>query len=302
MIIECGHCGAPLDVKGNERSSKCNYCGTPNQVKSQRTIAFETPVGWQPPTQWQPPQQFAANSQQVLSYRKTSSAASVIVLVSVIGVLVMVGGITASVISTVTTTTQQVNREVDRASQQANDAIAQALAQASAAQAQADEMLGRVPGAAQEQPGLSPLTNAGVLQVLSVYKEASGTSPLQVKRLTLHDSHSSAELQSAKNPSHVDRYDYHTGRIRGPDPVRLMDSEKASLKSHLFDPDKTALSNLESLKTMAMSKLAYEEAKITHVIAEKSRGKIVIRIYGSNARDSGYVAFDEKGKVTRVAR
>jgi hypothetical protein len=38
------------------------------------------------------------------------------------------------------------------------------------------------------------------------------------------------------------------------------------------------------------------------VIAERDRGKIQIRVYGSSPRDSGYVAFDEKGKVTRVAR
>jgi hypothetical protein len=274
-------------------------------VKAQRTIAFETPTGWQPPPQWQPPQQFGASSQAVLTYRKSGSMAGMVVFIVVISVLVMVGGIAASVLSTVTTTTREVTKvhdQVELATKQANDAIAQALAQASAAQGQADDMLGRVPESAKGQPSLSPLTNAGVKQVLAAYKETSGTSRLQLKRLTLHDTHSSAEIQSPKNPNHMDRYDYHSGRMRGPDPVRLMGGEKSNLTAHLFDPEKTPLTDLESLKITAMGKLANEEAKITHVIVERDRGKVVVRMYGGNKRESGYVAFYETGRVTRVSR
>jgi hypothetical protein len=302
MIIECGHCGAPLDVKTNDRTTKCNYCNTPNQVKAQRTIAFETPVGWQPPPQWQPPQQFAAHAHQVLTYHKTKSAVGLVVTIVVVSVLVTVGGIVASVVSTVATTASEiskVNQQVDDATKGANDAIAQALARASAAQ---EEAFGKIPEAAKGQPSLSPLTSAGVRQVLAVYKEASGAQVLHMKRLTLHETHSSAEIQSPKNPNHVDEYDYHSGRVQGPEPVRLMGNEKTNLAPHLFDPEQTALSNLDALKTVAMGQLAYEEAKITHVIVDRDRGKTVIRIYGGNKRDSGYVAFDDKGKVSRVAR
>jgi DNA-directed RNA polymerase subunit RPC12/RpoP len=305
MIIECAYCGAPLDVKNKDQSCKCNYCGTSNQVKTQRTVAFETPPGWRPPPQWQPPSHVTANSQQVLSYRKASSVTGLIVLLVVVGMLVVVGAITASVVSAVNTAARQVgavNAQVGDATKQANDAIAQALAQASAAQAQADGMLGQVPQAAKAHPGLSPLSNAGVLQVLAAYKEVSGTSPLQVKSLTLHDTHSSVELQSAANPNQVDRYDYNAGRVRGPDPVRLIGSEKSNVKALLFDPEKAALGQVETLKVTAMGKLAYEEAKITHVIVERDHGKVVIRVYGGNDRQSGYVAFDARGKVTRVVR
>jgi len=301
MIIECGHCGAPLDVKAEARVTKCAYCGMSNQVNTQRTIAFETPQGWQPPPKWVPPQQFSANSQRELTYRAARSGGLIfaIVMVAVVGVI---GAVVATVVSSVTTTVQHVTdveREVDRATREANDAIAQALAQASAAQ---EEALGKVPAGGVAAPQLSLLTNAGVKQALDVYKQAIGVQTLSAMEITLHDEHSSAELQSPKDPAHVDEYSYLLGRVKGPDPKRLMGREKANLKAFLFDPEKTALLDIESLKTKAMGKLAYEQAKITHVIAERDRGKIVIRVYASNPRESGYVAFDEKGKVTRVAR
>src|SRR5690606_30390840 len=108
MIIECGHCGAPLDVKANERVNKCRYCGTSNQVKSQRTIAFDTPEGWRPPPQWTPPAHFAANSQQVLTYRAAASTAAWVVGLSVLSVVLIGGAIAASVIFSASRAATQV--------------------------------------------------------------------------------------------------------------------------------------------------------------------------------------------------
>ena len=60
MLIECTHCGAPLDVKADERRTTCAYCGRLQEVRSARTM--EQPAGWKAPQQWTPPARFAAAS------------------------------------------------------------------------------------------------------------------------------------------------------------------------------------------------------------------------------------------------
>lgn len=306
MIIECGNCGAPLDVKEKARSVKCSYCGTPNQVRSGRTVAFQTPPGWRPPTQWTPPPHVAADSSQVLTYHAAKGAGSAALIISAVISIAVLGGIAAVVIgvqSTVSSTTRQtieITRQVNDATRSADDALKQALAQASAAQERAG--LKPVPGAGPGGAQLSFLTAAGVKQALDSYKKALGVKALRATELTFHDNHSSIEVQSPKNPKHVDGYRLINGAVMGPDAVRLHGSEKRNLKAHLFDPDKTALSKLEELKRTALGKLAYEQAKITHIIVDRGRGKTTIRIYGSSPRDSGYVRFDENGKFVRAYR
>ena len=56
------------------------------------------------------------------------------------------------------------------------------------------------------------------------------------------------------------------------------------------------------MKTLALAKLAYDSAEISHVIVERSRGKTEILVYGSSPRDSGYVRFSDRGQVVRVYR
>jgi hypothetical protein len=301
MIIECGHCGAPLDVKANEKASKCAYCGTSNQVRTQRTIAFETPAGWRPPPQWTPPPHFAANSQQVLMYRAVGKGIGLIVGISVFGVLVTVGAIVGAVVLGATTAANEASRvqeEVERATRQANDAISQAIAQASAAQDQAQQALSGVPGVT----GPSLLTSQGVQNVFEAYKQAAGTKTLKLKRLVLHDTHSSAQVQSVRDNTQLDGYSYDPRGVDGPHPERLHGSEKSNLEDFLFDPEKTALTRIETLKQATLRELALEEAKITHVVAERRNRKVEILVYGGSARESGYVAFDDKGKVIRVAK
>jgi hypothetical protein len=157
-------------------------------------------------------------------------------------------------------------------------------------------------GSGSTQAQLSLLTSAGIKQALEEYKAALGVKQLAVKRLTFHDTHSSLEAQSPKNPNHIDRYMYRAGSVGAPVPQRLSSSEKKNLKAVLFDPDQTALNDMDTLKTTTLGKLAYENAEISHVIVERRRGKTEILVYGSSPRDSGYVRFSDDGKVVRVYR
>jgi hypothetical protein len=303
MIIECGHCGAPLDVRETHRVTKCNYCGIANQVKSTRTIAFETPQGWRPPTTWTPPQHAAANSGTVLAYRAVKTGVAAVLTVTLIIFLVIGGGVAAIIFFAVNEASEQTRAVQDaiqgaqqQGNDQAGDAITRALAQASAIQ----EQLGQIPGASGQTPALDLLTDSGMEKVLGLYKETVGGGPLNVLEMTIHGEHSSVELQSRKDPDHVDEYRYLLGRVGGPKPVRLTGGAKSNLKKHLFDPEKTALVRMNELKSAAIGKLGFEQATVSHVMAERGRGKIEIRVYVSSPRDSGVVWFDGDGKVTKV--
>lgn len=296
MIIECGNCGAPLDVKEGKNLTRCAYCNSTSRVGTTKTIAAVTPQGWKPPQEWRPPEGVKADPNQVLKLGRsiTSLVTWIVVIVGLLGTVIPGAVIYAASQS-----------DAARSVSAAMDAVAQNVAQT-----QVDDALKKVQqqlGEAQKRvgglgaPGLNLLTTAGAQEALAAYKSALGGS-LQITQLVLHDTHSSLEARSPKNPKHLDAYRYRAGVVSDPEPVRLSGGKKANLAPFLFDPEKTALTDLDALKTTALGKLAYEQATISHVIAERSRGKTVIRIYGRSPRESGYVQFDDRGKVVRVAR
>jgi len=98
MIVECSHCGAPLDVRDGQRYTRCRYCNKTSQSRELRTIEQQTPPGWRPPPVWRPPTHVPANSDVQLAYRQASAAGGIVVLVSVLMVVgvVVAAGIAAS--------------------------------------------------------------------------------------------------------------------------------------------------------------------------------------------------------------
>lgn len=68
VLLQCAHCGAPLDVREGSAIVKCGYCG----FKTQRTrlvmLAHQTPPGFAPPQVWRPPPHVAAASNVELKY------------------------------------------------------------------------------------------------------------------------------------------------------------------------------------------------------------------------------------------
>lgn len=109
MLVECHHCGAPLDIRGSERFAKCKYCDHTNLVRSMKTVATQTPAQWQPPQIWVPPAHLANHFKQVqvqLRYHevtavnladaaqaaKTASKVGCIVAASVMVVVAVIAG------------------------------------------------------------------------------------------------------------------------------------------------------------------------------------------------------------------
>ncbi|WP_437785745.1 hypothetical protein [Sorangium sp. So ce1097] len=73
MLLECRHCGAPLDVRAGERTTRCRYCGTTSATRSLRTVSPETPANWRPPPVWTPPPHVAADPRVSLKYHRANT-------------------------------------------------------------------------------------------------------------------------------------------------------------------------------------------------------------------------------------
>jgi hypothetical protein len=85
MLLECGHCGAPLDVRSGQQAYVCRYCGHASRMQETRMLAPQTPPQWRPPPVWRPPPHVPADSATELRYRaQGSSVAGVMVLVGVL--------------------------------------------------------------------------------------------------------------------------------------------------------------------------------------------------------------------------
>jgi len=112
VLIECQHCGAPLEASDDARQITCAYCGRQQEVRRARTLSMQLPPGWQPPHQWTAPQQFGAQG----TYRFDSEAAArsgkrvlvfvgLSVLLTAIVPIIIVSVVTSQVSSTIETAT-----------------------------------------------------------------------------------------------------------------------------------------------------------------------------------------------------
>lgn len=69
MVVECGHCGAPLDIEEGRSVVSCAYCKKKNQVATLKTVAATTPADFKAPEVWKP-----SETSEPLAYRPTKSS------------------------------------------------------------------------------------------------------------------------------------------------------------------------------------------------------------------------------------
>ncbi len=97
MILECSHCGAPLDVGGLSPFTRCNYCGRTSRTRQCRTQQAVTPHGWAPPPQWLPPPQFTVHVIQPLPYKRANGTIGCVVVAFVVLPMIILMGAGAAV-------------------------------------------------------------------------------------------------------------------------------------------------------------------------------------------------------------
>ncbi len=93
MILECGHCGAPFEVKEDSTLVRCVYCRVTTERTRVRTLHPKKPADFAPPIRWTPPAHVPADSNVTLAYRAESSSAGWLVAAVVIAVLGAVVGL-----------------------------------------------------------------------------------------------------------------------------------------------------------------------------------------------------------------
>jgi len=69
VLLECAHCGAPLDVREGVQIVSCSYCRRKTERARLRTLAESTPVDFAPPRTWRPPTHVAAASDIELRFQ-----------------------------------------------------------------------------------------------------------------------------------------------------------------------------------------------------------------------------------------
>lgn len=87
MLVECSKCGAPLDVKQDERFARCNYCQATTRVGQTRTIAVMTPAQWAPPQVWTPPPQTGLPAQALVYHQTRKAVKGVVTMIIVFAFL-----------------------------------------------------------------------------------------------------------------------------------------------------------------------------------------------------------------------
>jgi LSD1 subclass zinc finger protein len=290
MLIECNHCGAPLDVKPNARTTKCTYCDTTTQIKSSRTVAFETPPGWAPPPQWTPPANFAADSAKALAYHATTAVSRIVKTVILLAIL---GAVLPMVISVLLATVETKRQEPNmlKVLSAAESAIQQATKQVSAAR-----------HAAAAARGEALLESGAATRLIGSYEDALG-KPVRARRLVIHPSFAELVAQDPQKPQNLDSYTYRGATVGDKEAYRLT-TEKGKLEQVLFDlHEVSGLTRLSELMDQTLTTLGYEDGKVSHVIVERnvpfSKG-VVIRVYARSDRDSGRIDFNGDGTVQRV--
>ena len=114
MLLECSNCGAPLDVQGGARRTKCNYCGQTTQVGKLERVADETPQGWEPPKQWSPPAHMPMAGQSLV-YKPVRAIGRAISLSIRLGVFAIAGTVAWRVITIVNQTTNRLSSGAESA-------------------------------------------------------------------------------------------------------------------------------------------------------------------------------------------
>jgi hypothetical protein len=97
VLVQCKHCGAPLDVKPNDRLVRCSYCDHTNRVRSMQTLQQMTPPNWQPPPTWTPPPQFPVRAQQPLQVHTVKQPQANTSGCVVAGIVLAIGALVAGI-------------------------------------------------------------------------------------------------------------------------------------------------------------------------------------------------------------
>jgi len=137
-----------------------------------------------------------------------------------------------------------------------------------------------------------------------------GASPAQVTDVTVYPTYLITEAQDPDIPDHIDRYEWRDQDVPTPEPVQLSGPQEA-VDASLFPisavPWRRLAAMVESAEraTLRNTPLRIESPRASYVSVSRSTsteddGRVMMRIYVSGPRRSGYVDLTATGAIRAV--
>jgi hypothetical protein len=145
---------------------------------------------------------------------------------------------------------------------------------------------------------------------ITAIEEAVGATPARVTEADIYPEYLITEAQDPAILDHIDRYEWRDGDVAPPTPVQLSGPQE-EVDASLFPTSAVRWTALPSMVANAEraafhnKPLRIEEPRASYVTVDRSTsatddGRVLIRIYISGPRRSGYVEMDATGEIRSV--
>jgi hypothetical protein len=138
---------------------------------------------------------------------------------------------------------------------------------------------------------------------ISALEARVGGGPVRALELLVYPAMSVLKAQSPRRREHVDEYLWRGG-VDDPRPVQLVPKPtQEELEANLFTLDEVDLTKLPTMIADTKARLAFEGGQISHAILKRNlpfSKSVEWHVHMSSERESGFVAYDAKGKLIRV--
>lgn len=145
---------------------------------------------------------------------------------------------------------------------------------------------------------------------ITAIERAVGASPARVTDVTLYPEYVFAEAQDPEIPDHIDRYQWRDDDVPAPEPVQLSGPQE-DVDAALFPTSSVRWQGLAEMVRAAEraalrnEPLRIESPRASYVSVNRSTssdddGTVLVRVYISGPRRSGYVEMTATGDIRAV--
>jgi hypothetical protein len=147
-------------------------------------------------------------------------------------------------------------------------------------------------------------------RAIAAIEDTVGAAPARVTGVNVYPEYLNLEAQDPATPDHIDEYEWRDGEVAPPTPVQLSGPQE-DVDASLFPTSAVRWSALPSMVENAEraalhnTPLRIEQPRASYVIVDRSTspaddGRVLIRIYITGPRRSGYVEMDASGAIRSV--
>jgi hypothetical protein len=149
-----------------------------------------------------------------------------------------------------------------------------------------------------------------VARAIAAIEQAVGAAPARVSDVTVYPEYLVTEAQDPAIPDHIDRYEWRDAVVPPPEPVSLSGPQE-EVEASLFPTSTVRWAELSSMvraaerATLHNKPLRIEEPAAQYVSIDRSSssaddGRVLVRIYVTGPRRSGYVEMTASGEIRSV--